>query len=105
MRNPWRIRLLLASAVAALAGVGVTLSVTAGQVDAFVAAAVAVGALLAELGILRDGEAETTPVADPRGPDGLPMVTWGQAQQMAARPPGPSDARLADAFGDHADPG
>lgn len=108
-RHPWRIRTLLTTVVAGLAGAGVTLSLTTGQVDTLAAAAAVVLAVLAELGIIRDGEAETTPVADPVGPDGLPMVTWVQAEQMAAgiagaaagaRSARPSDEEIARMFGD-----
>lgn len=96
-RNPWRSRaklLALIDAVAgvftALAGVAVVLGVI-GSVDAWtsvigvgVAAAVDFVAFLFNVGIVTDGEAQTTPVGDPLGPHGDFMVEFPQYEALAA---------------------
>lgn len=102
MRFPWRARaklIALVNAVAgvavAIGGVGVVLGVN-GTVDGWtsavgvvVAAAIVFVDLLANLGIVRDGEAQTTPVDDPLGRDGLPLVPW---RDMEAATRGDADA-------------
>lgn len=98
-RHPWRTRAGLLALVNALAGVGLALGFAAEVVDPFTSVAVAVAAALADLGILRDGESETTPVGDPLGPDGLPLVSWGQVEQMVGQARGGlSDAKIEELF-------
>lgn len=100
-RHPWRTRAGLLALVNALAGVGLALGFAAEVGDPFTSVAVAVAAALADLGILRDGESETTPVGDPLGPDGLPLVSWGQVEQMLGQARGGgglSDAKIEELF-------
>lgn len=94
-RHPWRTRAGLLAIVNALAGVGLALGFTADSIDPVMAAAIAVVAILADLGILRDGESETTPVSDPVDRTGVPLVPYTAGPQAS---PGPSDEVIARLF-------
>lgn len=101
-RFPWRTRaklLAIVNAVAgvavALGGVAVALGVT-DTVDAWtsvvgvvVAAAVGFVDWLASIGIVKDGETQTTPVDDPLGQDGLPLLPFRKLEDL-------QDAAAAD---------
>lgn len=73
-RFPWRVRSLLLAAVNAVGAVFVTLA-SMGDVSPWTAGLAGFAAFIADLGIVRDGEALTTPLDDPLGYDGLPLVS------------------------------
>lgn len=94
-RHPWRTRARLLALIDAVAGVATALGAVAvvagvaGDVDAWtsvvaagVAAAVDFVAFLANVGIVQDGESQTTPVADPLGPDLLPLLPFRRLEEL-----------------------
>lgn len=88
-RYPWRSRMWLAglfnALVGAVAGVFIYLGATdeLHVVEASLVPAVAILLDLAvTLGVLRDGENETTPVADPLGMDGLPLMPYRKLEDL-----------------------
>lgn len=91
-RHPWRTRVWLAGLFDVVAGgvVGVLvyLGVTEGisLVEAGVGVVQSALAIAVTLGVISDGETKTTPVDDPLGLDGLPLVSWRDAESMANNP-------------------
>lgn len=72
-RHPWASRSVLMSAVASTAGALVALGIAQDVVETWQSAAGTVIAIAAVLGIVRNGETKTTPVADPRDEEGRPL--------------------------------
>lgn len=94
-RHPWRSRSRLLAFVDVAAGIATTLggaAVAAGvtgdigawetAVAAGAALAVDFVAVLANIGIVRDGEGVTTPVEDPLGADLLPLMPLRQLDDL-----------------------
>lgn len=81
-RHPWRTRVGLLAFVNAVAAVFCTLGFSGGQVSPWTAAAVAFVALLADLGIVTNGEQTTTPVDDPLGADLLPLLPFRKLEDL-----------------------
>lgn len=79
-RHPWRTRAGLLALIDAVAGVFVALGFGTDTVDPWTAGAVAFVAFVATLGLVTNGENTTTPVDDPLGRDGLPLVGWSDAE-------------------------
>lgn len=89
MRYPWRSRVWLAGLFNALVGAVAGVFAYLGAIDelhvieASLVPAVAVALDLAvTLGVLRDGETETTPVDDPLGRDGLPLMPYRKLEDL-----------------------
>lgn len=89
-RHPWRSRVWLAGlfdvvaggVVGVLAYVGFTDGV--GVVESVLGVFNLALAVAVTLGVISDGEARTTPVDDPLGLDGLPLVSWRETEAKAA---------------------
>lgn len=73
-RFPWRTRGGLIVLVNAVAAFLLSLGGDAAVLDGWVSTATMVVTLLVSLGLVRSGEARTTPVRDPRTDDGTPLV-------------------------------
>lgn len=83
-RFPWRTRSGLLVIINAVAGVFLSLGFVASDVEPWTAGAVAFVALLADLGVVVNGESKTTPVADPVGMDGQGLVPWSASDTVVA---------------------
>lgn len=81
-RRPWASRAALLVIVTSLGTIAATLGLATDVVDEAVGAIGLVLALLVDLGILRDGETETTPVDDPVGRDGLPLMPFRRLEDL-----------------------
>jgi hypothetical protein len=79
---PWRIRMILSAVVSALAGAYATDAHVGTGADEASAGAVILAAILTILGCIVNGESKTTPMSEPVGNDGLPMLSWQEAQAM-----------------------
>lgn len=82
LRFPWRVRSALLALVNSVAAVFVTLGFATDEVTPWAAGAVAFVAVLADLGIVANGEVTTTPVDDPLGGDGLPLLPFRQVDEL-----------------------
>lgn len=81
-RHPWATRVFLVGLIEAIAGVFIYAGFGADDVSGWTSVAVAFVAALATLGVLRDGEATTTPVDDPLGQDGLPLLPFRKVEDL-----------------------
>lgn len=69
-RNPWRTRVGLLGVINAGRGLAVALGFSESLVTGVVTVAVALVSFLVDVRLVKDGEAETTPLADPRDSKG-----------------------------------
>lgn len=87
-RFPWRSRVWLIGLVDAVAGGVIAVLVYLGLDQGVELVHVVVGlvdlltAALATLGILKNGEAETTPIDDPLGADRLPLMPFREDEAL-----------------------
>jgi hypothetical protein len=112
-RNPWRSRVWLSGLFDVVAGgvaaVLVYVGITEGLsvIDAASGIVAAGLAVAVKLGVIQGGEAQTTPLEDPRDSHGIALIPWTEAEQWA-QPAGhegvtlPSGAVFADDEGDTA---
>lgn len=89
-RHPWRSRVWLAGLFDVVAGGVIGVLIYLGATDGVGVVESVLGvfnlalAVAVTLGVISDGEARTTPVDDPIGLDGLPLVSWRKTEAELA---------------------